>query len=65
MLAPRRLWTGPPGAAIRDRLAGRAGRRSRRALWIVPTPLAARPGRVGALPAEQGGRAARAGLLLG
>ena len=39
MLAPRRLWTGPPAAAIRDRLLAELGAEPG-ALWIVPTPLA-------------------------
>ena len=39
MPAPRRLWTGPPGAAIRDRLLDDLGAEPA-ALWIVPTPLA-------------------------
>ena len=39
MAAPRRLWTGPPGAAIRDRLIDELGSGTGR-LWIVPTPLA-------------------------
>src|SRR4051812_17327492 len=39
MLAPRRLWTGPPGAAIRDRLLNDLGPEPG-TLWIAPTPLA-------------------------
>ena len=39
MAAERRLWTGPPGAAIRDRLIDELGS-APGCLWIVPTPLA-------------------------
>src|SRR5436305_13735872 len=39
MAAERRLWTGPPGAGIRDRLVDELGPASG-CLWIVPTPLA-------------------------
>ncbi len=39
MAAERRLWTGPPGAAIRDRLIDELGP-APGCSWIVPTPLA-------------------------
>src|SRR4051812_19863989 len=39
MLAPRRLWTGPPGTAIRDRLVEDLGAEPG-TLWIAPTRLA-------------------------
>ena len=39
MLPPRRLWTGPPAAAIREHLLAELGS-GPAGLWIVPTPLA-------------------------
>src|SRR4051794_25045121 len=39
MAAERRLWTGPPGAAIRDRLIDELGP-APGCFWVVPTPLA-------------------------
>src|SRR4051812_18872128 len=39
MPEPRRLWTGPPAAAIREQLAAELAP-GPPGLWIVPTPLA-------------------------
>ncbi|MGC8639054.1 MAG: PD-(D/E)XK nuclease family protein [Isosphaeraceae bacterium] len=38
-LIPRRLWTGPPGAAVRNCLLAELGSQPA-GLWITPTPLA-------------------------
>ena len=51
MAAPRRLWTGPPGAAVRDRLLAEPGERAGGAL-DRPHAAGARPGRPGLDVAE-------------
>ena len=39
MPGPRKLWTGPHGAALRDRAIERASAEAS-SLWLVPSPLA-------------------------
>ena len=61
MAVPRRLWTGPPGAAFRDRILMELPSDAT-TLWIVPTPLA-RDRLVQTLLARHPGRMARASVL--
>ena len=63
MPGPRKLWTGPYGAALRDRAIERASAEPS-GLWLVPSPLAREQVRRALAPAVEGGRAA-AGLVLG
>ena len=65
MLAPRRLWTGPPGAAIRDRLLAELGPEPAGALDRAHA-AGPRPGRAGRLAGRsRGSGPGLAGLLLG